>query len=271
MDRRDFWASIGKDGGGVLELLHKDRATLVEGYFESFADAVDLVFYADRNDLRKARLFYEEALANGVSGAVTPYVLLDAFLREDPGLTHGGGSNHYKDAGLYTYGLADVGGQGSFRFPFVDQEAYYLRRIVANDDREAVTGTEVAWEDPAAGPAGSDIDHAALAADTIAEQVEADRSFTAMARHGARLLSGTAQQDLIANEGELILTCNTGQNPCAVEFNSNATTVTGQVVSSVVDINHHESTDSLPIPGVTLDVFDEKETSRTWIEMEGLI
>ena len=265
LDRRDFWASIGKEGGGVLELVHENRA---DGYFESFAAAVDLVFYADRTDLYKARQFHADVSGQNVRGAVTPYVLLDAFLRENRDLEHVGGNNHYKDPGLYTYKYQDGPDQGLFRFPFVEPEAYYLRRLVADRNRDAVQGLDVGWEDPAAGPAGSDIDHAALASDTVAEQVEADRSFTAMARHGARLLNGTAQQDLIASEGELTLTCNPGVNPCAVQFLSNATTVTGQVVSSVVDINHHESTDSLPIPGVTLDVMDG-EGNVTYTDRDG--
>ena len=79
LDRRDFWASIGREGGGVLELFSDKHPTLVEGYFESFAEAVDLVFYADRTDLHKARSFYVDAVNAGDTGAVTPYVLLGAF------------------------------------------------------------------------------------------------------------------------------------------------------------------------------------------------
>ena len=163
-----------------------------------------------------------------------------------------------REEGVYTYEINDGGGADFFRFPFVKPEAYYLRRIVADKDGDVVVGVDIGWEDAAAGPAGSDIDHAALAVDTVAEQVEARRTHTDMAGHGARLLTGTAQQDLIANEGELVLSCPIA-NACTVTFESNATTVTGQVVSSVVDINHHESFDSLPIENVRLDYLGEDD------------
>ena len=276
LDRRDLWGTLNEGERGILKLRDHETPFLAEGYFDSFAAAIDLVFYADRVDLQQARSLYDGAEASSppVKGAVTPYLLLEAFLKPVPGVMVRGTvperrSNYFTNEQLYTYHFSDGGQVDKFRFPFVDPNAYYLRNVVAASNKDVVRAFEIAWEDPAAAPAGSDIDVAALAKDTVADQVNADRTSTDMAKHGARLHTGTAQQDLIANEGELTLRCNTGQNPCAVEFKSNATTVTGQVVSSVIDINHHESFDSLPI-FTTYEVFDQQEPGQVrYIDRDG--
>lgn len=264
VDRLEFFKVLGQDPR-ELELRH-GNPTINEGFFDSFGEAVDLAFYADRADLERSDEMFEGAeVGVGREAAATPYYLLYKLLKGD--VSPVGGRNYFRDEGFYQF---DVGVGEKKRLPYTRGSSYMLRRVVADRYESFVRGFEINWVDASGGPAGSDVDHARLAADTVAQSGDVRKSSTEMMRHGNRVITGTGRQDLIANEGVVTVNCGalpTTTGPCQVTHEMNATTVSGQTVTSAFDINNHESSDSLPIL-TKYEIFDE-EGNTVVIESDG--
>ncbi len=207
LDPRDFWTSVDQQARPLaLRVAGSNR----DGAFADFPSSVDLNYFVDRHDLHS---FYN--------------------LRPQP-------DNRY----VWLYGL--LNGTSNSKLPYEDAREYMARRVVADPHDRRIRHFKTSWEDASAGPSGSDVNQAALASDVVASHSEAARTHTVSAESGSRLITGVAQQDLIANKGVLNLNCPSG-NPCTVTFTSDASTVTGQVVSSMVDQNHFERFNTDPI------------------------
>ena len=211
LDPRDFWASVDQQARPLV--LRSGGGTNFDGAFNDFPASIDLAYFADRKDL-------------------------DDFDEVRPSLT-----NRY--VALFHL-LKATSGTGLDPIPYDDAREYMALRVVANPHDSRIRHFKTSWVDSSAGPSGSDVNQAALATDVVGSHSEAARTHTVSAESGSRLITGVAQQDLVANKGVLNLSCPSG-NPCHVTFTSDASTVTGQVVSSSVDQNHFERFNTDPI------------------------